>query len=356
AMTVSTLEIANFTNVAKTAMNFQNLTGTVGITGLNVHNNSLLHNVFVSNNTGTANITFTSPVLTSNSGAGNPDGIQIDSYAAGTTMNVTATNVNITASSINTGNGVMFQANSGSTMTGILNGGVVTGTNGLLMQSTGNNTNFTFTVTGLTAVTTHNLGSNGITVGKGNGTNGVFNGTVTNNVITSATCGGGCAGIKVASFGVSGASTVNVSNNNISGVDAQGIWIVGGQGGSSLTATVQNNNIHNPALTAGVNTSYAIDIYPGTQSGDAVCFAVNLGDMTATHTVPANRNTITGAWQSGGNPIEVGIFNSSVFKLLNYTGSSDANAASWVSASNGGLGTDAFHLGTNQFTAGASCP
>ena len=357
AMTVSALEIANFTNAAKTPLNFQNLTGTTGITGLNVHNNSGLHNVMITNNTGTANITLTSPTLTSNSGSGNPDQIQVDSYLAGTTLNITATNVNITASSINTGNGVMFQANSGSSMTGILNGGVVNGTNGVLMQSAGTNTNFTFTVTGLTSVANHNLGSNGITVGKGNGTNGVFNGTVTNNVITAATCGGGCAGIKVASFGVSGGSTVNVTNNNISGVDAQGIWIVGGQGGSSLTATVQNNNIHNPA--GSPNTSYAIDIYPGTTSlptPDAVCFAINLGDMTAGHTVPGNRNTITGSWQSGGNPIEVGIFNSSTFKLLNYTGSSDANAASWVSASNGGLGTDAFHLGSNQFTGGASCP
>ena len=358
AMTVSTLEIANFTNAAKTPFNFQNLTGTTGITGLNVHNNSGLHTVMITNNTGTANVTLTSPTINSNSGTGNPDSLQVNSYTAGTTLNVTATNVNITASSANTGNGVMFQANTGSTMTSILNGGVVTGTNGLLMQETGTNTTFTFTVTGLTNVTTHNLGSNAITVGKANGTNATFNGTVTNNTITSALCGGGCAGIKVGSFGVSGASTVNVSNNDISGVDAQGIWIVGGQGGSSLTMTVHGNNVHNPALTAGVNTSYGIDIYPGTQSGDAVCFAGDIGDMTAAHTVPANRNTITGAWQSGGNPLEVLIFNSSTFKLLNYPNSNtnDANAAAWVKASQTGFNVDAAHLGTNQFTAGASCP
>jgi hypothetical protein len=356
AMTVSTLEIANFTNVAKTPFNFQNLTGTVGVTGLNVHNNSGLHNVMITNNTGTANITLTSPILASNSGSGNPDQIQVNSYNAGTTLNITATNVNITASSVNTGNGVMYQANSGSTMTGILNGGVVTGTNGLLMQETGTSTTFTFTVTGLTSVTTHNLGSNAITVGKANGITATFNGTVTNNVITSATCGGGCAGISVGSYGVSGASTVNVSGNNISGVDAQGIVIQGGQGGSSLTATVQNNNLHNPV--AG-DTSYAIDIYPGTQSGDTVCFAVNLGDMTAAHSVPANKNLITGTWQSGGNPIEVGIFDNSIFKLLNYPNpnTSDANAASWVSLSNGGLGTDAFHIApAGNFIAGAACP
>ncbi|MBV9070854.1 MAG: S-layer family protein [Acidobacteria bacterium] len=358
AMTVSGLEIANFTNIAKTPFNFQNLTGTTGITGLNVHNNSGIHTVMITNNTGTANVTLTSPTINNNSGTNNPDSLQVNSYTAGTTLNVTATNVNITASSANTGNGVMFQANTGSTMTSILNGGIVTGTNGLLMQETGTNTTYTFTVTGLTSVTTHNLGSNAITVGKANGTNATFNGTVTNNVITSALCGGGCAGIKVGSFGVSGASTVNVSNNDISGVDAQGIWIVGGQGGSSLTMTVHGNNVHNPALTAGVNTSYGIDIYPGTQSGDAVCFAGDIGDMTAAHTVPANRNTITGAWQSGGNPMEVLIFNSSTFKLLNYPNSNtnDANAAAWVKASQTGYNVDAVHLGTNQFTAGASCP
>jgi hypothetical protein len=313
----------------------------------------------ITNNAGTANITLTSPILTSNSGAGNPDQIQVNSYNAGTTLNITATNVNITASSINTGNGVMYQANLGSTMTGILSGGVVTGTNGILMQETGTNTSFTFTVTGLTSVTTHNLGSNAITVGKANGTNATFNGTVTSNVITSATCGGGCAGISVGSYGVSGSSTVNVSGNNISGVDSQGIIIQGGQGGSSLTATVQNNNLHNPVLTGGVNTSYAIDIYPGTQSGDAVCFAVNLGDMSSGHTVSGNRNLITGAWQSGGNPIEIGIFNNSIFKLLNYPNpnTSDANAAAWVVASNGGLGTDAFHIApAGNFIAGAACP
>jgi len=209
-MTVSGLEIANFTNTAKTAMNFQNLTGTVGITGLNVHNNNVLHNVMVTNNTGTANITFTSPIIQNAGGAGNPDGLQVNSYAAGTVLNVTS---NTGTYNNVPGNGVMFQANSGSSMTGILSGGTATLTNGLLMQETGTGTSFNFTVTGLTAVTTHNLGSNAITVGKGNGT-GTFTGTVTNNVITSATCGGGCAGIKVASFGASGSSTVNVTAIN----------------------------------------------------------------------------------------------------------------------------------------------
>ena len=347
-LTMSNTEIANFANSTKTAMLFQNLTGTVGVTAANIHNNNVAHNVFVTNNTGTANITFTNPIVQTSAGSG--DGIQVDSYLAGTTLNVTANGVTINNVP---GNGVSFQASSGSTMTAILSGGTVTGTNGILMQSTGNNTSLTYTVTGLTAVTTHAFGSNAITAGKANGINGTVNGTITNNTITSALCGGGCNGITIGSFGVSGTSVVNVSGNNISGVDASAIAATAGQGASSLNVTIQGNTIHDPDPG---NFSYAIDLIAGTSSGDAPCFFANVGDMTTTHTVPANRNLITGAWQSGGNPIEAGIFNNSTFKLLNLPGTGDTIAALWISASNNAAGADTFHLGPNQFINGTSCP
>ena len=349
-MTMSNTEIANFTGSTKTAMLFQNLTGTVGVTAANIHNNNVTHTVFITNNTGTANITFTNPIVQTSSGPSNPDGIQVDSFLSGTTLNVTASGVTINNLP---GNGVSFQASSGSTMTAVLNGGTVTGTNGILMQSAGNNTSFTYTVTGLTAVTTHNFGSNAITAGKASGTNGTVNGTITNNTITSALCGGGCNAITIASFGTSGTSVVNVSGNDISGVDASAIAATAGQGSSSLNLTVQANNIHNPDPG---NSSYAIDLIAGTSAGDAPCFFGNIGDMSSTHTVPANRNLITGSWQSGGNPIEAGIFNNSSFKLLNLVGTGDTAAALWLTASNTALGADTFHLGPNQFINGASCP
>jgi VCBS repeat-containing protein len=347
-LTMSNTEIANFGNSTKTAMLFQNLTGTVGVTAANIHNNNGTHNVFITNNTGTANITFTNPVVQTS--AGFSDGIQVDSYLSGTTLNITATGVTINNVP---GNGVSFQASSGSAMTAILSGGTVTGTNGILMQSAGNNTSFTYTVTGLTAVTTHAFGSNAITAGKANGTNGTVNGTITNNTITSALCGGGCNGITIASFGTSGTSVVNVSGNNISGVDASAIAATAGQGSSSLNVTIQGNTIHDPDPD---NFSYAIDLIAGTQSGDAPCFFANVGDMSTTHTVPANRNLITGLWQSGGNPIEAGIFNNSTFKLLNLVGTGDTAAALWIAASNTGGAADTFHLGPNQFINGTSCP
>jgi VCBS repeat-containing protein len=349
-LTMSNTEIANFGGSSKTAMLFQNLTGTVGVTAANVHNNNGAHNIFITNNTGTGNITFTNPIVQNSSGPSNPDGMQADSYVSGTTLNVTATGVTINNLP---GNGVSFQASSGSTMTAILSGGTVTDTNGILMQSDGNNTSFTYTVNGLTSVTTHAFGSNAITAGKASGINGTVNGTITNNTITSALCGGGCNGITIASFGTSGTSIINVSGNNISGVDASAIAATAGQGSNSLNLTVQGNTIHDPDPG---NFSYAIDLIAGTSGGDAPCFFTNLGDMSPAHTVPANRNLITGAWQSGGNPIEAGIFNNSMFKLLNLPGSGDAAAATWIAASNNGADADTFHLGPNQFINGTSCP
>jgi len=45
-----------------------------------------------------------------------------------------------------------------------------------------------------------------------------------------------------------------------------------------------------------------------------------------------------------------------VLLMTNYTGSTDAQAAAWVTASNVTTGTDAFHFGTNNFAGGAVCP
>jgi hypothetical protein len=348
---VSGLEIANFSGVHKDAATLQNLTGTSTFAGLNVHNNTLSHNFFVSNVSGTANITFTSPIIATSpfdATKGNADGLQVDSYVSAN-VTVSATNINIHNLA---GNSVSFQANSGSTMVATLNGGTSLLTNGILMQSAGTNTNFTYTVTNLTSVTTNPLGSNAITVGKANGTNGMANGTVTNNIIGNSPFDG----INLNSYGVSGASTVTVTGNTISNTN-RAISATAGQGGSSFNVIIQSNTIGAPV--AGT-FAYAIDIVDGTQSGDSECLFLNLGDMSVGHTVPANKNNIsTTGWQSGGNPIEAAMFNNTIFKMLNFPGGADAGAASWVTASNtiaGGLGTDAFHLGTNQFTAGASCP
>jgi hypothetical protein len=122
-----------------------------------------------------------------------------------------------------------------------------------------------------------------------------------------------------------------------------------------MNLTIQSNTM-STTQTLG-NAGYAIDVSSGGFGSDTNCLFLNLGDMSPLHTVPANRNTITGLnWDFGGNQISLVIFDSAQLKLSNYTGSTDAQAATWVTLSNTTTGTDAFAFGTNQFGGGAVCP
>jgi hypothetical protein len=353
-LTMTTVEVANHTNANRSAMIFENLTGTSSLTGLNFHANQGVHNIMITNDSGTANITFTTPTVKSSPIAGgNADGINVQSYL---TANLTLVCTGATfggpaAADTLAGNSVNFGANSGSTMNATLSGGTSRLTNGIYFNSTGANTTFTYNISGVgtsAPITTHNLGSNAITTGNTNaiGVAGTVNGTVTNNVISSATCGGSCSGIVVQGFGNS-TNTFTVTNNTIAGVDSVGIQAVGQ--GTSNNFTIQGNSLSGPV--AG-DTSYAIDVSSGTSG----CLYSNLGDMSASHTIVANKNTISGAWQGGNNPISLATFGTAVGKIQGFTQTTDAQAATWVSASNGGAGADVFHTGSNAFTGGSSCP
>ncbi|MEA2326483.1 MAG: hypothetical protein QOE68_1442, partial [Thermoanaerobaculia bacterium] len=357
-LTMTNVEIANFTANQKDAVVFQNLTGTATITGLNEHNNALAHNFLITNNTGTANITFTSPVVQNSPLAlsGNADGINAQAYGLGTTLNITATGVTLNNLA---GNSVNWAPNNGAHMTAVLNGGSSTLTAGIFMTSTGNNSQMNYTITGLT-VTTNVTGSNAITVGRGSlspgGVNSTETGSITNNNITvgSASCST-CFGISINSFSQSGLSTTTVTGNTIAGNAYEAINVVAAGGANSMNLTIQSNTM-STTQTLG-NAGYAIDVSSGGFGSDTNCLFLNLGDMSPLHTVPANRNTITGLnWDFGGNQISLVIFDSAQLKLSNYTGSTDAQAATWVTLSNTTTGTDAFAFGTNQFGGGAVCP
>ncbi|MEA2416664.1 MAG: hypothetical protein QOI58_3321 [Thermoanaerobaculia bacterium] len=357
-LTMTNVEIANFTANQKDAAVFQNLTGTVTVNGLNEHNNALAHNFMITNNTGTANITFTSPVIQNSPLAlsGNADGINAQAYGLGTTLNITATGVTLNNLA---GNSVDWAPNNGAHMTAVLNGGASTLTAGIFMTSTGNNSQMNYTINGLT-VTTNATGSNAITVGRGSlspgGVNSTETGSVTNNNITvgSANCST-CFGISINSFSQSGLSTTTVTGNTIAGNVYEAINVIAAAGANSMNLTIQNNSM-STTQTLG-NAGYAIDVTSGGFGSDTNCLFLNLGDMSPLHTVPANRNTITGVnWDFGGNQISLVIFDNAQLKLSNYTGSTDAQAATWVTLSNTTTGTDAFAVGTNQFGGGAVCP
>jgi hypothetical protein len=172
-MTMSNTEVASFAGSNKTAADFQNLTGTVNITNANFHNNTLAHNWFITNNTGTATITFTSASIANSpvSASGNADGIDVQVYS-GATINiscVTCTFTNLASNSVNwgAGQGSTPGAN-GATMISSLSGGTSTNTAGTLFQQTGTATVHNFTISGVT-ITTSTNGSNAITVGPGGG-------------------------------------------------------------------------------------------------------------------------------------------------------------------------------------------
>ena len=356
-LTVNGLEIANFAGNQKDAATLQNLTGTVGFTGLNMHNNALAHNVFISNTTGTANITFTSPLIQNSplAATGNADGINAQAYNAGTTLNVTSTNGtfnNIIGDTTN------WAANSGAHMTATLTGGSSTGTGGVYMASTGTNTQMTYTISGLTSITTNANGSNAVTVGRLNGTNISETGTISNNtIVTGSSACSTCSGIVINSYATSGVANISVTGNNVSGNNFNAMNVVGASGGNSLNLTVHGNTF--ATSQTPVNDGYALDITSGAAAGDSDCVFLDVGDMSVGHSNAANNNTVSGSnWVNGagGNTISVASFNNSLIKILNYTGANDAAASTWIGASNTNGGTDAFHVGTNQFVGGTSCP
>jgi hypothetical protein len=243
-------------------------------------------------------------------------------------------------------------------MTAVLSGGTSTLTGGIYMASTGPSTQFTYTISGLTSVTTNSTGSNAITVGRLNGTNITETGTISNNTIVtgSSTCSS-CSGIVVNSFATSGLATISVTGNNVSGNNFNGLNVAAGGGSNSLNLTVQGNTFSTTQTSA--NDGYAIDLSSGNVGGDTDCYYANLGDMSATHNVPANRNTITGTnWVNGpgGNTISLVSFQNSTMHLQGLTTFTDAGAAAWTSASNVNGGTDAFSIGTNNFAGGPVCP
>ena len=359
--------IGSSAGTGQSAVDLQNVLGTSTISGSHLHDSDFGHEVFITNNSGTANITIsnntidnvtiTTPALS--------DGVQVQSYAtANVTVSVTNGAGTCTFNKL-FGNGVSLGSNGASVMNATLSNCNVNKTTGVLVDSTGTSS-MTASVTGNTiankiAADGFGTGSSGITIGKASGASaGTFVGVVTNNNINKANCGGGCLGIDGAGFG-NGSTTMTISNNLVQHADGGGIRYVAGQGTGNNIVTVQGNNITNPDS----DFIYAIDMEAGSSGTDNVCLAANIGDMSPTHNVPANANTITNGssghtWLSyNGDPGTTGsgpaigpITFFGTFKLFNYTGSTDAQAQAWIVASNPGTSSDAF----GPFSGGNTCP
>ncbi len=358
----------------QSALCLQNISGICNMTGNHIHDDDWGHMIFITNNTGTANITFTNNTV-DNVTIANPnasDGFQAQAYGS---ANITVL-VGPGAGTCNftklKGNGVAFGSSGASTMNGTLTNCTIFHTTGTLFQGSGTS-NMTATVTNniiTNKVSTDWVGaangSHGITIGKSSGASaGTFTGIVTGNQVLKANCGGGCFGMSLNGYG-QGTTTLTVNNNIVQHVDAYGIYYTAGQAttNSNGILTIQGNNLSNPDPGA----SYAIGMEIATSVGDNVCLAANIGDMSPLHNVPANRNTITngvnnwlqytsaGAGHQGTGPAISGIIDSpggTVFKLFNYTGSTDTQAQAWFVASNS-PGTSSDSIG--PYSGGTTCP
>jgi VCBS repeat-containing protein len=375
SLTNSEIEnVGSVAGVEQSGLDLQNLSGTGNaITGCHIHDNDWGHNVFITANTGTGTINFTNNTV-DNVSVANPahsDGFQAQSYlTANMTVTVSNTGGTCTFNKLYA-NGVQMAANSGSTMNGTLSNCTITKTSGVFFQSAGTST---MTGTISTNTITNKLstdwtaagnGSNAITIAKSSGASvGTFTGIVTNNIITSAHCGGGCAGIASGGYG-NGTTTMTITGNNVQHVDQEGINFITGQGSgtSNNVVTIQGNTVTNPDASG----SYAIEATVGTQSGDHPCVVMNFGDMSVGHTVAANKNSVSNGttgfkWvpTGGGSPSISAIGNyaagvTGTLKLPNLTGgTTDAAAQAWIIASNTGASSDAFNGAA--WVAGATCP
>jgi hypothetical protein len=357
--TFTNSEVKNFWGNQKDAANIQNPSGTWNIGNtfaspmpVTFDNNRLSHNVFITSASGTSNITFTNTTISNSplAGTGNASGISALGRA-GATVNLTADHCTINNV---VSNGVNWAVAAGGNLTGVFSNNTATQVDTIDMTSTGNSSVLNYTITGNTITTQATTGHSAVNVGRGsvgpNGTNMTGTGVVMNNNITvnSSTCST-CWGIQVSAEGASGNSVTTVSNNTMSGNMFNAIRVLANAGGQSLNLTMQGNTMTTTQTPA--NTGYGIDIQSGGGGTDTNCLWMNFGDMSG-----GTKNNVNGSWTNGSaNKISLAIFDAANFKMVGYGGANDAAAAAYAAAHNVG-GVDAFHIGSNQFTGGASCP
>ncbi|MEY2512568.1 MAG: hypothetical protein QOE26_3331, partial [Verrucomicrobiota bacterium] len=339
-MTLTNTEVENTTFAAnEAAVTLINNTGTIGVTGLNLHNNDNGGTgvLFVENGAGTMTLNVTNSTF--NKGTVNSGGINAAAYnSANMTVNVqTSTFGDANAANGLFSNGVTSAANDASTLNITINGSSFQNTNGISVSGGGTAGNIlNYTITNNDPITNRINGSNGITFGKSGGV-GTSTGTVTGNNITGASCGGGCAGMRMNSFGASGNSNATITGNTINGTKGDGILFASGQGATNSSVIIQSN-IFTPGAS---NDGFAINATTGTQSGDNPCAVLTVGGAGAL------ANTVNGTWATVSAP---------GFKL-NFDetlGSIKINGYGGAPAPGGAAALQAFISGNNPTVAAAA--
>jgi VCBS repeat-containing protein len=289
-LTLSNSEVQNVGNAPnEVAISLLNNSGTVAITGSNIHNNDASGSgmLYVENNTGTMTLNVSGSTF--NKASSTSGGIfAIASLSANMTVNVqSSTFGDAIASNGLFANGVTITAGGTSTVNATITASSFRNTNGISVNSTGGA--MTYAITNNTPIQNKTNGSNGITFGKTGGS-GTVSGTVSGNAITKADCGS-CNGMRINAFGA-GTFAATVTGNSIQHVDGDGILFVSGQGSVSSNVVIQSNSISNPDNSDG----FAIDAITGTQGGDNPCAVLTVGGAGSL------ANTVSGVWFSQSGP------------------------------------------------------
>jgi hypothetical protein len=368
-LNMSDVEVRNVGDeVGENGILMKNLVGSGTATSLNLHDNEAKQlNIINTLNNDLTSFTINTSTFSNSSAPNGGQGILLQTYDSGTSMNVTVSNS--TFSNLFS-NAHQVSTNTGSTETTSITGSTFTNVNAwTVIQASDGGTN-SFTLTNNSGTTGVLSGSNAINIKTDNadlaGTPSVATGTISGNTIGSgavgsgATCGGGCSGIVVAQRD-GGTVNVNITGNTIRHTDAQGVQITGGNSyvgnAGKVVATITGNLIKDP--DGGVLA--AIHVQAGTQSGDTNCLEATVGGTTNPGAWPSTAanamNRIEGNWDpttaptfSAGNEIFIWRRFTSTLNIPGYTG------APFVTARNSFNSADGTSVGTSGTISSGSCP
>lgn len=181
-------------------------------------------------------------------------------------------------------------------------------------------------------------------------TRGAVSGEVVENIVSSATCGGGCSGVSVTAIG-RGSSSAVIARNTIARVDLNGILARAG-GDATLHVRIIGNTIREPF---GTDALHAISIAAGMRKTDraAVCAEVGgAGDEV---------NTIAGAWNAAGGGTGIRLARAAeaaTLAIAHYAGdrTNSAGLSKFVAGRNRGAAVEAAIAGGVTLTDGCTIP
>ncbi|HEX6041125.1 Ig-like domain-containing protein [Longimicrobium sp.] len=319
---------------------FDNLSGVSSISGSEIAG-SIEDNVRVVNTAGVLTLSVTGTTIRDNSaGAAGQDGLRL---LAGGNAQMT---VNVSGSDIlrNRAIGISSATEGAGVLHVTVTGGSLRNNNVGVSFAHGSSGALTFNVLNIPVITGQTASPINVNRLATASAGSTFSGTISGNVIGTAgvTNSGATAGpgVRVVSNGVSGAVTVAVTGNTIREVNNRGIDVLARDGGSTINATIRDNNV---VLTAA-SALEAIRVDAGALSSDAVKVCADIRGNTAT------------------TPSLSGIrvrqrFAGTTFQLAGYAGAPTDNAAvaAFLASNNTASATLADNGGPG-FVGVASCP